>query len=299
MEYTNKTEEIAALFNKAKAIQREKEQAEIISKASEATVPTASYEETKVGESMTSTSGKKSGALIGLSGIMEREDGTLTKTKYFDMIKVDESRYADISFTEDEARRVSMAMRQMTTGINASVPMICKGPECPFASTCPYVRENKAPIGRPCLVEAQLIDHWTREYIEEFDVDMSNLTEVYMIAELAEYNIYEKRVTQHLAEDHQSLMQKVVTSVDYAGNEIVNDEISRAWELKERIKKSRMKVLEALMATRKEKVKLTVSSSTGSSAAEQMSDLKKKLEEIKGVIGKMEPIEASIVDDED
>ena len=292
MEFNNKTEEIAALFDKARMIQEEKERIEANGVKEE---PEAVDDDVIV--EVEADEPKEVGNFIGLNGIMMKEEGVLTKTKYFNMIKVDESKYDDITFTEEEAKRISTSMRHMTTGINAAVPMNCKGQQCPFASTCPYVREDKIPLGRPCLVESQLIDYWTQQYIEEFDVDMANLTEVYMISELAEYNIYEKRVTEHLAETHQNLMQEVVTSVDHTGEEIINEEISRAWELKERIKKNRMKVLEALMATRKERTKLKVNTSTGTSAAEQMSDLKKKLDEIKATVGKMQPIETSVIHD--
>lgn len=288
--FGNKQDEIQALFNKRVQITEEQERA---SKADES-VQESSYEEEV---EVVIDKPKSVTPFVGLNGITVRENGEITKTNYFNMLKVDEEQYSDIRFTEEEAKRVSMSMRHLTTGVNASVPMNCKGIQCPFANSCPYVKENKVPLGRPCLVEKQLIEYYTTQYIEEFDVDMDNLTEVYMVSELAEYNIYEKRVTERLASEHQSLMQDVVATVDHTGEEIVNEEISRAWDLKERIKKSRMKVLEALMATRKDRVKLKVDGGGGSSAAEQMSSLKGKLEELKADISKMKPIDAETIND--
>jgi hypothetical protein len=291
--FGNKQDEIQALFNKRVQIKEEQERASKTDKTVEAELA----DEVEVEVKATIEAPKQVTPFVGLNGITVRENGEITKTNYFNMLKVDEEQYSDIRFTEEEAKRVSMSMRHLTTGVNASVPMNCKGNDCPFATSCPYVKERKIPLGRPCLVEKQLIEYYTTQYMEEFDVDMDSLTEVYMVSELAEYNIYEKRVTERLAAEHQSLMQDVVATVDHTGAEIVNEEISRAWDLKERIKKSRMKVLEALMATRKDRVKLKVDGGGGSSAAEQMSGLKSKLEELKADISKMKPIDAETVDD--
>lgn len=232
---------------------------------------------------------------VGLSGILVKDTGEITKTKYLDLLKVDESKYSDIQLTEEQAVKISKTLRHMTTGVNAAVPMICTASSCPFASSCPYLKEARAPLGRPCLVESQLISFWTEQFIDEFNVDMANSTEIYMVGELAEFNIYEMRITRYLAEKHPTLMQDVITGVDPAGNILENQEISRAFDLKDRIKRSRMKVLEALMATRKERVKLKVETVTSNSAASKLSDLKKKLEEVSKDIHKMQPIEGSIV----
>jgi hypothetical protein len=234
---------------------------------------------------------------VGLNGIQISENGQLTKTKFFEMLKYDETKYSDITFTPEEAKRVSLSLRHLSTGINAAVPLTCSGSLCPFASTCPYVEIDKAPVGRACLVEGQLINFWTEKFMTEFDVDPNDLTEVQLVSELAEFNIYELRVTKHLAEKNKNLMQLVVTGVDNHGEIIENEEISRAFDLKERLKRNRMKVLEALMATRKEKVKLKAETNSGTSTAAQLSELNKKLREFQeNKVKDMEPIEGTVVE---
>lgn len=159
-----------------------------------------------------------------------------------------------------------------------------------------YVANNI--ITHNCLVEAQLIVYWTQQFIEEFNVDINNFTEVQLVSELAEFNIYELRVTKYLAEKHQTLMQDVVTSVDVTGEVIENQEVSRAFDLKERIKRNRMKVLEALMATRKERVKISAERNTGTSTAAKLTELREKLDEYLGDIKKQKPIDATIISNE-
>lgn len=241
---------------------------------------------------------KSIGPVIGLDGIKISEDGVMTKTRYFNTLEIDPEKYGDITFTEEEAIKISRSIRHLSTGVNAAVPLTCAGSQCPFEATCAYVEVGKAPIGRPCLVEGQLIVYWTQQFIEEFNVDINNFTEVQLVSELAEFNIYELRVTKYLAEKHQTLMQDVVTSVDVTGEVIENQEVSRAFDLKERIKRNRMKVLEALMATRKERVKISAERNTGTSTAAKLTELREKLDEYLGDIKKQKPIDATIISDE-
>lgn len=132
-------------------------------------------------------------------------------------------------------------------------------------------------ITHNCLVEAQLIHHWTEQYMDEFNVDPANITELHMVSELAEFNVYEMRITKYLAENHPTLMQDVVVGIDNTGTVIENQEISKAFDLKDRIKRNRMKVLEALMATRKEKMKIVSEVIGGSTSSQKMAELKSKI----------------------
>ena len=229
--------------------------------------------------------------VVRLSGIQVSENGQLTKTKYFSMLEIDHEQYADITFTPEEAKKINMSMRAMSTGLNAAIPLICTGSECPFASTCAYQQANKAPVGRGCLIEKQLILYWTEQYVEEFQVNFSSPTELRMVSELAEFDIYEMRITKYLAEKHPTLLQDVV-SFDAMGNQVINLEISKAFDLKERLKRNRMKVLEALLATRKDKAKIMSEVIKGGSTADKISELKNKIDALKNEVGKMDYIDA-------
>jgi hypothetical protein len=151
---------------------------------------------------------------------------------------------------------------------------------------------GKPPLAKPCLVESQLIHYWTEQYIDEFNVDPSNITELHMVSELAEFNIYEMRVTKYLAENHPTLLQDVVVGVDASGNVIENQDISKAFELKDRIKKNRMKVLEALMATRKEKMKVVSEVVGGGNTMTKLSELKSKISELSSQMKTMKAVDA-------
>lgn len=157
---------------------------------------------------------------------------------------------------------------------------------------CPYMAIGKPPLMKPCLVESQLIHYWTEQYIDEFNVDPANITELHMVSELAEFNVYEMRVTKYLAENHPTLLQDIVVGVDANGNVIENQDVSKAFELKDRIKKNRMKVLEALMATRKERLKVVSEVIGGGNTMTKLSELKAKMAELSSQVKTMKAVDA-------
>ncbi len=151
-------------------------------------------------------------------------------------------------------------------------------------------------ITHNCLVEAQLVHYWTEQYIEEFNVNPANITELHMVSELAEFNIYEMRRTKYLAENHPTLMQDVVVGIDNTGTVIENQEISKAFDLKDRIKRNRMKVLESLMATRKEKMKVISEVVGGSSSSQKMAELKSKILSLAQEVKIMKAVDAEYIE---
>ena len=270
---------------------------DLLSRSSEVKVEKTDEEKSIINRTVVENSQESNTPMIGLNGIKIEKDGTLSRSGYFDMLDFDREKYSDIVFTETEAKKVSMSLRTMTTGINAAVPMTCSGNSCAFKSTCPYIEIGRPPLARPCLVESDLIIYWTKQFIEEFDVDVYNYTELQLVSELAEFNIYELRVTKYLADQHPTLMQSVVAGVDSVGNVIENEEISRAFDLKERIKRNRMKVLESLMATRKERVKITAERNKGQSTSAKLTEIREKLEEYMGDISKQKISKAEIIEE--
>jgi hypothetical protein len=125
-----------------------------------------------------------------------------------------------------------------------------------FAQECPFVEIAKVPVGRKCPIEVELMAFWTTRYMQEFEVDPENHSEVGMITELVELDIYDLRASMILSRPEcAELTKDIVVGVDREGKPIVLKEVHKAWELKERVKKRKQKILESLVGTRKEKYK--------------------------------------------
>jgi len=201
--------------------------------------------------------GRAKKALVTLSGLALTQDGKLTKHDWFDFLDVKLDNYDDIILSADDARRLQHYFKKLSTGTVSTIPMYCGGEKhCPQADFCEFVKLGKIPLGRRCLVEVELVDFWTKRYLEEYDVDVNDQTDVYMIGELAELNVLEMRINNILAKfENSELSEVTIAGQDQDGRPIETVKISRFWEIKESIKNRRLKILEALVGTRKDKYK--------------------------------------------
>ena len=195
---------------------------------------------------------------FSLCGLAINKDGMVTESKMFDFLRLDPEVYGHILLTAEEARKIHYRLQGVKWGgAAAKVPLLCGGEKiCPFAQECPLLEISKVPVGRKCPIEVELMAFWTSRYMREFEVDPENHSEVGMITELVELDIYDLRASMILARPEcAELTKDVVVGFDREGKPIVNKEIHKAWELKERVKKRKQKILESLVGTRKEKYK--------------------------------------------
>ena len=209
---------------------------------------------------------------------------TPNRDKFYDNLTVDKDRYDKFEVTPEQREEVLKTYRRYSTGLSATVPLYCSGINCPFADTCPYEQQGIAPEGEPCKVEYDMGIFYTRQFMEEFDVDPNNYTEVILISELVELLIYETRTNKILAKAENAEFTKLVPVLTAAGDKVEEERIHNAWLIKERIKTRRMKILEALTATRKEKLKaakMLDDSDKAATVTRTLVDLKKRLDELK------------------
>jgi len=190
--------------------------------------------------------------VVSLNDIALTSDGMLTKTAFFENLNIDKEIYGDIKLTAEEAKSLAVQMKNMTTGVNSVVPLRCVADSCPFKDTCWFFENDKAPVGKPCPIEFQLLKYHTQRFIEEFNCDVNDHSEVLLIQELSELIVYEMRVTKKLANDATDL-KGVVIKFSPDGIPMEEETVHWAWTLKDSIKSRRMKILQSLNATRKEK----------------------------------------------
>ncbi|RLF67874.1 MAG: hypothetical protein DRN26_01060 [Thermoplasmata archaeon] len=224
------------------------------------------------------TKDKKGISKFKIKGMLvERPDGTIERTKMFDILEVPLDDYSDLEFTLDEIRRLRMHIMKMRTGIQAMAPLICAGPvKCVFRHRCPLVDRSirtadgkhidfhnqnlkKFPILRQCLVERDFLDFKRAQYIEEYDVDVNSPTEMGMVNKLAELDLYEYRATLVLAhgDDEGDGVDLLKTQITWGknGQETKTLLVHPAFELKEKIHRMREGILRSMVGTRQEQYK--------------------------------------------
>ena len=195
-------------------------------------------------------------AIKRLDAVVDLGNGVLTTSDFYQQIRPDVDTYETIKLTPEEELKVRKSLSRQRTSIVGSSAMICSGDKCPFKNECPLAQIGKTPIGKQCPIELELLAQWTQQFMHEFGVEMDNFTELGLITELAECNLYERRTNLHMANTAPTMTILDVIGVDAKGNAIEGESISKSWEIKEKIKNRRDKILKSLMATRDAKVKL-------------------------------------------
>ena len=171
-----------------------------------------------------------------------------------------ESLRPDLFFPEtwtDEQREkaVDLVRPQKTrTSMFSSIPMNCEASKCTFADTCPLLKENLAPRGKPCPIEMSIVSQFTAEYMEQLDVHPDNLVEVSMIRDLVDQEVQYIRKTKLLAKEH--FIQENIIGVDNDGMPILKKELHLAVELEDRLHRRRKDLRNQLLATREAKAKV-------------------------------------------
>lgn len=222
--------------------------------------------------------------MVSLDGTAITASGKLTKSNFFRFLNHSLDDYSDIQMTPDEARRIHSHLQKLSTGATAMVPMHCGGDRCPTKDRCPLYAIKKHPLGKICLIENQLLTEWIMRYIEEYDVDPNNFTEITMVNELADLQILEMRINTNLSKpENSALIINQSVGVDRDGDPIFQQVISPLMELKERISSRRTRIVKLMVGDRQEKYKKesALKVRLDNDPSSQMSAMRSKLDSLK------------------
>lgn len=236
------------------------------------------------------TATKSEIALISMSGLVITEDGKLKKSKYLNMLSSTLDDYTDMVFTKEEAIRVHNTIYALKSGAGAAMPIICTGPLCPWATRCVYQQMDKAPIGRQCLVELNLMKQWQINYLDEYEVEMDNFTDMTLVTELVEVelSLYRCNLSMSLDSEQATGIVDVNIGMDNNGNAITQKQISQLVELRERLMNRKHRILKLLVGDRQEKYKREAALKTreAKDPSSTMAQLKEQMESLHRELGK-------------
>ena len=150
-----------------------------------------------------------------------------------------------------EALAKANHMNKLKHGFYASIPILCKGKECPYTDAC-YIQKGEYPKGEPCPVEASTIEKLVEKYCKEFEVTEDEMVDISMIKNLVNIDISLTRCDKKLATDP-DIVKQVVISVTEDGQPIRKPEIDKSYELRDKLWRQRRNILNDLMGTRKAK----------------------------------------------
>ncbi len=197
---------------------------------------------------------QKETAIVRLSGTAINHQGEMTKHQYFEFLDIDFDDYSDIEFTVEEAKKISSHLRKLKTGHTAMVPMICS-PKCPFRNRCEFFKMGKAPFGRACIWEKEIMKEFVTGYFNDYQVDPNNYTDMGIINELAEIEVYLWRLSQTLAKaENADLIEENVVGFSPDGQPLTTKQLSSALQAKETLYNRRNKLIKLMVGDRQEKV---------------------------------------------
>lgn len=157
---------------------------------------------------------------------------------------------------DEDARSKSAAKitsSKIKTGAFTSIPMICKGPQCPFKDTCPYFQDGTAPIGSPCPLELGMVRTFMADYIDRLEIDLDNWVELSQVRSLVDQEVQMIRKSKYLAKE--DFIQENVVGIDSDGDAVFKKEMHLAVDWEDRILKRQAQLYKQLLATREAKVK--------------------------------------------
>ena len=202
-------------------------------------------------------SGTVDAALMCLDGTKITKDGEKEDTRFFDFLELPLGDYSNIQLTPEQSIRLRNFAVRMKYGTCAMIPLICAGTKCPIKAQCPFTMASNWPIGQGCPIEANYIKTKTVDYMQDFKVDPDSATEMSMVNRLIEIDIMDFRSNVGLAGgvdgEAQTLLQRIVMMGGEGSTEQL--QVHPLLDIKDRLQKQRMQILEAMAHTRKERYK--------------------------------------------
>lgn len=205
-------------------------------------------------------SGTPKAALLKLDGTQIDKEGNKSETNFFSFLDIPLDNYADLEkeMTPEAAIKFRNHVVRMSVGTSAAIPMLCGGPnKCIMGKRCPFNEIKKYPITQSCPVEMNLVQAWTRAYVEELSVDTDSMSQMVLVNRLVELDLLDFRANVGLSgandEEAPSLLKTSVTQTDTFTTESTT--VHPLIDEKSKFHYERLKTLEALVATRRERYK--------------------------------------------
>lgn len=221
--------------------------------------------------------------------------------------------YSEIDLTEEEAGKLSKTLKRLSTGASSFILLNCKGNRCPFATRCPLVQmgksetrpHGKAPVNQDCILEASLLRDSITSYMNEYQVDPSNYTEINIVTELAEIEVSLWRINMQLGETENALfvIDQTVAIDPGTGQAITQQQVSPLFEQKQKLSTRKSKLHKLMVGDRQEKYKkeAALKQKPDADASSQMSEIKQSLQKLQHKLKttNSDVIDAQVVSPED
>jgi hypothetical protein len=150
----------------------------------------------------------------------------------------------------DKLRKASNHLRTLEHGHHAGIPLHCGGKNCPMSKNCILLDAGFTyMIGEQCPIEKSLIGTYSQKIAESLQVNQTNIVEMNMVNEIAKIWIFKLRIEDRLT--YEDFIKQQIVAVDDDGVPQYRDELHPSIQWDDMLSRRELKLLEALLATRK------------------------------------------------
>jgi len=136
------------------------------------------------------------------------------------------------------------------------LPKICDGDHCENKDYCPLYKMNKAPVGKFCPIEEELIAKLRYMFEEELGIEPTSVSERMLLNDLIETHLYDVWRTNGPMMTKGVLVKVPAIVNEKTGNVYYKDAPNPMFKIKEELKKKKIEILKEFVATRKQKLSL-------------------------------------------
>lgn len=163
----------------------------------------------------------------------------------------------EITLTPKEVKKLILYLNTLKHGFSATVPMTCMGEQCPYTNKCPLGENNNYPIGKDCPIEDTLREVWYQDYSEDLEINPDSKVDTSLVGDLVFWEMLEKRATEELAKEPK-IVRKNVAGFQQTSDglkPVYKDELNQIVNFLEKAQRAKLKIMNALIATREAKSK--------------------------------------------
>ena len=215
---------------------------------------------------------------------------------------------------EAKLTRIKKSVNRIKTGVHASAPLTCLGPEnCPFIKKCPIPEvmpdgkldigeASDYPLGKECIMEKFYVEQKIVDYLTYLDVDPNNPVEMSIVNELALIDLYKNRCLFVLANgdrkgEGRDFLLVDVTGFNENGDRAETTKLHPVIDMVDRLERRRERWLERLMETRKSKADFMMKMGENQSNSKVLSEIQALREALASVETGAHEDEEILIDD--
>lgn len=160
----------------------------------------------------------------------------------------------EYKLTSSQIARLCTALKKDSKrGARSGNSLVCRGPNCVLANTCPLDKSGCAPVGLNCPIEEMIKEQMRGELTTSLAIDAENIVERIRLNDLITTMIIERRAEAMLSKE--DLIDEAPAFATPRGTIVTTKKINPLFDVLEKCEKKKASIIKEFVATRESKAK--------------------------------------------